>query len=318
VTCSTARLPVAWIITLSLGGCSLAVDADRAQCKTNQDCESHGLAGAICNKQSLCVAQQSLKEDARVSNPGGEKDGGHRGTSHDGGGDGAPPAPMADWSCLEKPRVVTTEPGPFHVTMHVTTIVPSAPAAGVAVVLCTTKLDVECSTMTGDPQTTNSNGDVAFDVPRSFSGYAQLKRDDLITGLYFFNPNVDRNLDAVAVQLASPGILNALSSAAGSMQDPKKGTILMSIVDCNNVAAANAVFSAQGSDAIPFYSVGGLPNAMATTTDSSGYGGFVNVPPGVISIKGLIDGGKRDIGAAVSFLTRANSLSYIKLVPVGK
>lgn len=306
-----------WILgPLCCTACSLAINPDRVQCSSDKDCTARGgdFADSVC-VQSICVAPDTLKPDgampsgtggAPVENPDGAT------MAHDSGG----PPRGGDWTCMDKPRVTTTAPGPFHVTMHATTIVPSAPAPGLTVVLCT-KLDVDCMMPTSDPAMTDSNGDVSFDVPRGFTGYAQFTRSDTTPGLYFFNPGVDKDMEAVAVQIATPAIVDALTKSLGSPQDAKKGLILMSVFDCNAVAAPNIVYVAEGSSAVPFYAIGGLPNGAAMTTDMSGYGGFVNVPPGVITVKGLIDQGKRDI-TPVSIVARAGSLSYLRLVPIGR
>jgi hypothetical protein len=329
VTSHFFRSPLGWFFGLvCCSGCSLAVDPNRKQCSADADCTTRGseFAESMC-VDSLCVPRGGSAKNDASSHP---QEGGSGGSpAAEGGTGGAPmsgadamasdsggPVRGTDFGCMDKPRVVTSAPGPFHVTMHATTIVPSAPAAGLTAVLCS-KLDVDCMMPTSDPAMTDSNGDVAFDIPRGFTGYVQFTRSDTTPGLYFFNPGVDRDLENVSVQIATPGIVDALTKSLGSPQDPKKGVILMSVFDCNAAAAPNIVYVAEGSSAVPFYATGGLPNATAMTTDTSGYGGFVNVPSGVITVKGLIDGGKRDI-TPITIIARAGSLSITKLVPIGR
>jgi hypothetical protein len=277
-----------------LAGCSLTVNVDRVQCNTDSDCTKRGraFAGSIC-EDSLC-------EKAHQAIEAGVED--------------------KTWSCLDAPPVTSTATGPFHVTLHLTDIVSSTPLSGVTANLCR-KLDVACTDPEGPAVVSDANGLVAFDVPAAFTGYVSLQEGTTIMpGLYFFNPAVNSDLDVPAIQLASPAIASALIAGLGAKEDSADGIMLLSVVDCTGTNAANVTMSfTQSADAgasVSFYSVGGLPNAMVTMTDTSGYGGAVNVAPGTVAVTA-----KRSDGRAIgtySLLVNPGAITYSKLVPVGQ
>jgi hypothetical protein len=160
------------------------------------------------------------------------------------------------------------------------------------------------------------NGDVPFDIPAAFTGYVSFTRSDITPGLYFFNPAVNSDLDAIPVQIIPPNLVTALTTSVGSPQQPANGLMLLSVYDCNGKAAPGVSFAAQGPGASPvsFYSIGGLPQAMATGTDTAGYGGFVNVPPGTWGVKGVIAGSNRDLPTD-SVVLQAGAITISRLVP---
>ncbi len=279
---------------VALAGCSLTVDADRKQCTTDSDCTKRGRAFA----GSICVA--SLCEEAHKAIEAGVED--------------------KTWSCLDAPPVASTATGPFHVTMHLTDIVSAMPISGVTANLCR-KLDVACTDPQGPSVVSDATGLVAFDVPAAFTGYVSLQEGAAIMpGLYFFNPAVNSDLDVPSVQLASPGIASALIKGLGAKQDANDGIMLLSVVDCTGTNAADVTMSftqsADASASVSFYSVGGLPNATVTMTDTSGYGGAVNVAPGNVAVTAKRSDG-RTIGT-YSLFVNPGTITYSKLVPVGQ
>src|SRR5262245_60749996 len=96
------------LVVLSQGACSLIVEADRAQCHTNEDCTVPGgaFAGSMC-VNSLC------RPDTR-------------------------------WSCVDEPEMPSGQPGPFAVTMHTADLLTQQPRPGVQAQLCN-KVDIDCS-----------------------------------------------------------------------------------------------------------------------------------------------------------------------------
>jgi hypothetical protein len=270
---------------VGIAGCSLTIDPNREQCSTDDDCSKRGeaFAGATC-VDSLCVAK--------------------------------PPVDPT-WGCLDEPRVpASTDPGPFAVTLHLQDII-GGPHVGVKAKLCK-KLDVACDDPQSDEIASNSAGDVVLSVPRAFAGYVSLTADDIMQGIYFFSPTVDSDR-TLQVQIVSPGIADALTKSLGSPQKPENGIILLNVADCEGKAAVGVNYSsdATNADAIVFYSVDGLPASTATATDSSGYGGLVNVAPGTIAVTGKSGDDMRNMGT-VSLVVKAGAITYSKLVPIGK
>jgi hypothetical protein len=292
-------------------GCSLAVNADRVQCSTDEDCANRGFpASVVCNKtSSVCEEkQQTLK-----------------GLTADSGADAAPKAKDPLWGCEDEPRVTTTATGPFHVTFHLAGILDPAPIADATAQVCK-KIDVECTVPVATAQS-DMMGNVSFDIDKNFSGYVQFQKGtDIVPGLYFFNPPPDHDLDMVSVQIVTPGIVTALTKTLMSPQLMQNGLTLINTLDCNGKGAAGISIVGEGLDKVEgdggpppttFYSIGGLPNAGATETDSGGFGGFVNLPPGTLAVKGIVNGTKREL-QEISILIRANAITYAKLVPLGR
>jgi hypothetical protein len=287
----------------ALTGCSLTVDADRKQCSTDTDCTARGTAfhGSVC-VDSFCETKPPLKIERPPADAGPVEAG-----------------PADPWSCLSKPPPVTTAKAPYHVTLHLTDIVSSSPLQGVTAKLCR-KLDVQCTDPQGPSVVSDAAGVVAFDVSAAFTGYVSLSEGTTIMpGLYFFNPAVTADTDVAAVQLASPSIAAALTAGVGSKQRPENGLMLLSAVNCSGGEAAGVSFeTATGGDAgasVSFYSVGGLPNSKVTATDSSGYGGVVNVTPGTVVVTGRLADG-RALGT-ISLVVNAGAITYSRMVPLG-
>ncbi|HVU05416.1 MAG TPA: hypothetical protein VHE30_26900 [Polyangiaceae bacterium] len=294
------------LLGAALAGCSLAIDADRVQCKTNADCTSRGASFA----HSACVASLCQAIHAEVPEP-----------KVDAGGSAAAPADagLDPWRCLDEPEQPTTDaPGPFHVTFHLSDILSQTPQVGVTARACK-KLDVDCELPQSDSLVTDENGDVTLDLARGFNGYVEFTGGAIMPGLYFPNPPVHEDESRISVQAVTPGIVGALTKSLGSPQDPALGLMLLNALTCDGTGAPHVSYTATGTaaGAVTFYAIGGLPAANAIETDSSGFGGFVNVPPGTVPVTATILPEGREL-ATVSLLVRANTITYGHLVPLGQ
>jgi hypothetical protein len=227
-------------------------------------------------------------------------------------------APLLDWSCMDQPKVVTPEPGPFHVSFKLSNIADmKTPPKGVQAQRCG-KLDPDCSTPLGKQQISDADGVFAFDdVDKTFAGYVTLNGAGFTPGLYFFNPPVDRALDAVAVQMITPGVVTGLISLLKSVQDPNGGIILMNVADCQGKAASGVSYAADVQNAVRYYSLAGLPSTAGTETDTAGFGGFINVAQGTVPLTATIVESGRQL-PPLSVFVRAGAITYVKLVPLGR
>jgi hypothetical protein len=63
-----------------------------------------------------------------------------------------------------------------------------------------------------------------------------------------------------------------------------------------------------------FYTVSGLPSQTSTSTDASGYGGFINITPGIRAVSGTRMVDNLFIGT-ISVLVRPGFFSYSLLAP---
>jgi hypothetical protein len=294
-------------------GCSLAVDADRQQCTDDDSCKARGkeFEDTVCVEH---VCQALTPPDSGVDPPAGHKD----------GGDPKGDAEVIDetlWSCLNDPPVVSTAPGPFHVTFKLSDIAaPMVPPEGVTAQLCR-KLDPECSQPIGPTVMSDSLGVVEFDVEKAFAGFATFTHSKYTSALYFFNPPINRDIgmmEAIAVQMIPPNIVAALAGTLHVMQDPNRGIILTNVVNCNGTAGVGVSFVADPPlmGATQYYSLNGVPNADAKMTDTAGYGGWVNVEPGSVGVSAVVVGTKYKF-PPLSLYARPGTITYAKLAPIG-
>lgn len=268
----------ALLVAFSSAGCSVTVDADRPQCQTDADCRERGAAFAEAQcVESLCVA------DPR-------------------------------WACIDRAGPAPSS-GPFRVGMQVTDLVSHAPITGLRADLCR-KVDVACA----DPVTnvtSDADGKLAFDrVDAAFSGYVTLSAESIVPTLYFFNPPVASDLEIPALSLSTPQSRAALLGQLGA--DTARGDLLFNAVDCQGKPASGVSFtlSPSSSSAIPFYLSSGLPTRNASATDASGYGGFVNVSPGTVTIRAVDAKSQRPI-QTFTVVVRDGAATWSKVVPDG-
>jgi hypothetical protein len=279
-------LAVSVLASLLAAGCSVTVDANRKQCATDSDCVHRGDAFA----SSVCV--HSFCE------------------------------PEPKWGCVGVPAETKHAPEPFHVSLRVVDILTQEPMPGVSALLCR-KIDVTCDSPFGPAVLSDDDGKVEFDVTRDaagfgFTGYVRFTRDDVLPGIYIFNPAIESDLTIPSVQLASPTVAGLLAQQIGTKLDPARGLILLDSVDCQGAPAAGVSFMTDADDtAAPFYSVNGLPAATATATDDDGYGGLINVQPGTIAVTGKLQPKASALGT-VSLLIRGGAVTYSRMVPAGE
>jgi hypothetical protein len=265
-------------VAYALVGCSLTVDADRPQCETDADCSKRGaaFASATC-VDSLCV------DDPR-------------------------------WSCIGQGKAATPT-GTFRVGMQVTDLVSHTPIVGLRADLCR-KVDVACAEPVATV-TSDASGKVSFSgVEANFSGYATLSAEGIVPTLYFFNPPIASDLEIPSLSLSTPQSRSALLGQLGA--DTALGDLLFNVFDCQGKPANGVSYtlSPSGSGAIPFYLSSGLPTRNAATTDATGYGGFVNVPAGTVTIKAVDESSQRVI-QTLTVVVREGAATWSKVIPDG-
>ena len=259
----------------------MLVDSGRVQCSETSDCTSRGeaFANSVC-MDSICV------EEPR-------------------------------WSCVGDEPPEAAGPGPFAVTMLLRNVIDSTPLAGVEVRLCR-KLDITCEQSVVPEVMSDENGLVTFSVQSGFEGYAYLVRSDLTPGLYFFSGPVSRDLPEIQVSMGSPQVNALLALQVGASQAPERGLMLLDSRDCTGAPASEISFTPTeiNAEAVRFYAEQNLPSGSATHTDSSGYGGFLNVSPGTITIVATLANTGRTVGE-VTVLVREGSMTYGSIQPNG-
>jgi len=275
-----------------LAGCTVLVDANRPQCSTDADCTSRGaaFANAVC-KAGMC-------EDGQASQ-GGQ------------GGQAAQADPRFDCDAASP-----GEGAGYKLTMHLQDAVSSTPLPGILAQRCR-KLDLTCDNPI-DMTTADANGGVAMQVEAGFDGYVQLTGTKIAPSLYFLTTPTSGDLDLPSVPLTSPFVAGGIVQAAGGTTwDKERGIVLLTAFDCQGKGASNITYSIGGTpdpSTFVFYLVGGSPTTTVTFTDATGYGGLVNVRPGVTTISALLEPSGRKI-SKLSVLVRAGYVSYSRVTP---
>jgi hypothetical protein len=265
-------------------GCSVIVDSNRTQCSTDSDCSARGgqFATSVC-VESFCQEPPDLA-----------------------------------WSCLgDTPATPPASTEQFQVSFLVRDAVSQKPKTGLSVRLCR-KLDVECTDALSSPVSVDEKGNAAFQVEGGFAGYARFEGADSVPGMYFFNPPVAKDTMDIAVQLSAPAVVAGLVMLTGATPDSTRGMVLLSVLDCTGAPASGITLESNlnADQGKIFYSKGGIPDGMATTTDESGYGGIVNATPGAITLSALVARNKKRVGE-VTVLVQAGTQTMTKLVPDG-
>jgi hypothetical protein len=169
-----------------------------------------------------------------------------------------------------------------------------------------------------DELTTDSSGQVSFEVDDGFDGYADVSGEGLIHGLSFFNPPVTQDLPPTVLAIGSPAVISLLAKQVGATQAPERALVLVGVRDCTGAPGAGVALSAVGADpeSVPFYAEAGLPSGSASQTDAGGYGGLLNVVPGSITFTATVAETDQRVGQ-VTLLTREGAITYGSIVPDG-
>jgi hypothetical protein len=95
-----------------------------------------------------------------------------------------------------------------------------------------------------------------------------------------------------------------------------RGLALFSIQDCNGAFSPGVAFEAHEADAATtrYYDLDGLPAVPAAMTGPDGSGGFLNAPPGPLSVEARLPDGAVPLASA-SVWVRPGFISYGLLRP---
>jgi hypothetical protein len=91
----------------------------------------------------------------------------------------------------------------------------------------------------------------------------------------------------IAPAIVTTSQLNFLLKQIEATADPELGHIFGLTVDCTGAPAEGVSINAANrvGKTVPFYYAGGgTPTIAATQTDATGFGGFVNIPAGVVDV----------------------------------
>jgi hypothetical protein len=251
-------------------------------------------------------------------------------SSFDGGSDmlvtgalepASPGAPSSDsaWSCLGPSRI-TAPPamaaqGRVLYSMQLVDITTRRLALEVRTRACTIA-DVECADPVTPWLTPDDQGWVDLTLFEGFVGYFEVDAEGLVPGLIFPGEtiNVSTTLNYPVFVLTASSFV-ALAGSIGLAQDPALGAIAIRSFNCEGVTASDVALStAAAGDG--WYFADGLPSATATKTGSEGYGGFINVPPGVVAVDALAPTGS-SVSGERTLVVRTGWFSLLYLWPLG-
>ncbi|MFS8066796.1 MAG: hypothetical protein ACMG6S_10530 [Byssovorax sp.] len=275
---SLARAALAAVFLASTG-CSVLLKADAEQCETDADCAARGaeFAGTVCLER---VCQPKVE----VVDP--------------------------KWGCLGN---VAPPMGGSMVTVAVKLLdlVSSAPLKQVTARLCS-KYDPLCSSPLGTSEI-GADGAVSATVASNFEGYFDVQAPGYIPSLVFIDPVATAFNPEIF--MLPPAIADTLATGAGVTVDPMLGFVLAATVDCTLKVSGGVSVSISPSDKeTGFYVIASGVSPGATTTDSTGNAGFVNVAPGTPTFTSTRGPDGEKIGAETT-LVRAGSVTYLILPP---
>jgi hypothetical protein len=292
------------IVAAAATACSLVLPLDKVQCNNDNDCANLGAATSKC-VASVCQAQSTPGNDSGVPID-----------------DGTP------WGCVGGD--VPAGDGGLPTTIQLvpfdgfSTLDPENNAytikSGVRVRLCA-KRDPTCASPLTSEKTSTADAGVSFDLPSIRDFYVEARADD--TTPMLFTPAIvgdgsKRLSRTLFIGQLSTSATNSLAGSIGTSLDPEKGVVLTRPVNCQVYPSNNDGISFVGSpldsNTVQFYAQDGLPTKSANQTDKAGLGGFVNVPPGNITVTASFAADQRRIGKA-SGIVRAGWMTLIEVPP---
>jgi hypothetical protein len=255
-------------------------------------------------------------------------------TDGDAGADSAPHVTSGPWGCLEDgPRVLdpnvnvdltvlVSDPlKPFASARSIDggsdlTLVTFTPIPGVAVTGCGI-MDPNCLHPLAGPGSTNDGGAVHFSVPQDFLGFYRLEHEGILPSYYY----PGQFLTGTTVMTQNATLLSAAGAAAITSFIPApvsfdpNGTVghaFLSVYDCDDHHAAGITMTYNnfGTQTIPFYMKGGIPDTDAKQTDELGTGGVLNVPVGQFTMFATMAEPPHTAIGSVSVIIRPGALAF--------
>lgn len=238
-------------------------------------------------------------------------------TVADTGENGETTTPPADLSCLGVDQFY--DPGDNDVTVAFTLIgyLSDLPIEGVQVTFCE-RFDDDCANPVAEIES-DAEGMIQVGLPAGFDGHARAEGGGVAPSIQMF----DRRIESVPVpdgvprivRLINPEELAAVADLYEVTLDPGQGRILATARDCGLIPAAGmtvAVDGAPGPVEID-YTDNRLPDPTATSSDSTGFGGAFNVPPGSYTMTARTGDGQTYGRGSV--IVRAGWISAVNVAP---
>lgn len=264
----------------ALSACTVVVDSDRVQCKTDRDCTSRGpaYAGSVCT-QSVCQ-------------------------------------PDPTWSCLDGANDDEVAVGTVHVAMTMKDLLNANPVAGVRLTLCA-KLDGNCDFPLNQFQS-NDAGQLDVELPVGFDGYFQTEGGGVYPTM-FFPPNTRKQRAPSELPMVPATFFPTMvTQISGQAVAADRSVVMTTALDCRGRPVAGMTLTSQQVDdrTTSYVLQDALPSRYASTTDASGAGGFVNIKAGAVVVTSTIAATGR-VAGTVAVQARPGHLSMALVVPTG-
>jgi hypothetical protein len=219
------------------------------------------------------------------------------------------------WGCLGRVSWPDAGTASVSATLDLKDLITGQPVAGVKGRLCR-KLDTKCSQPILEGVESDSSGKLTFDAPAGFDGYAELKPNGALPGIYFFYPPLLESREIPFVPILPLSELSTFAQLVGGELLSGRGHLVLGTYDCLHNSTEGVSLSSAEADSrsVPFYMIKGVPSSKATATDGSGYGGIINLLPGAATITGKLGSG--DSLGIESVLMRADEVTYSTLLPL--
>lgn len=143
------------------------------------------------------------------------------------------------------------------------------------------------------------DGRVTLPLTEGFSGYLEITSDDMVPTILVFpaalSPELATALGPITVAMLPPEMLLAFAGASQLQLDPAAGLVAINTFDCKGPFAPGVRLELN-APAVPFMFVDGLPLAFRDTTTDEGSGGFANVLPGLVVVRGFDASTMQEVG----------------------
>lgn len=287
---------------VAVASCTLVFDAPEVQCEADGDCAALGLEGTC--RAGACVGA-------------GGGAGGGGGSAQGGGG-------ASGWACIGDVSWPAPDAGvPVLLHQRFVKFGDEAPLAGVHAKACA-PLDAACAEPLAEADS-DADGRLALQVYKGFQGFVLLDTPPaslptLMPALLPVVPPVyEDTLEGEPVHLVSQEQFAAAVTIGGSGEltaDPAAGHVFGLAVDCDGVPVAGVSIQSDtllATSQVYYMNPTGVPSATLTSTTTRGEAGYINLPPGPVTITSTSD----EVGkfSSVAVVVRAGFITYVALAP---
>ena len=148
-------------------------------------------------------------------------------------------------------------------------------------------------------------------VPTGFAGLLEVTNPDGLPALEFLGRPIFSDTRGYDLIIPTPATVQLLLALTQQDYDPEQGIFVITTRDCDRSPLAGVqVSNTQGG--VGFYFQGMLPQKSFTETTTEGAAGFVNVPPGLVSVGATYRGKPMTPNSAIS---RGGWVSYVEVFP---